>query len=323
MFYNRLQLVTELGNRLKSSTAGTSITSQRLAYWLGEAQDEIAQDLQPKHLIKTVTFNTAASQQKYFLPFAFNSILSVIDTAQDLELTEKSEADIEALDPKFNDGGAPFFFWLSSFYNVRAQPSAASVVRVVSTSAGDTGTLLVTGINNATSEEEYEAITVNGTTPVNGTTSWSEIFSVAYSTSYNRTSTLTVTTNAQAVTVAIIKPGMQADGNQPLFLWPTPSGANAMRVRGIKRPRVMATDNHFPDFPEEYHEGVLLCALKRAHRDLLRYGLADQVEQKEYLPFLARIRRKTQNRLSKHSPVINGRQPSIRGGRLPSNYPQY
>ena len=134
-----------------------------------------------------------------------------------------------------------FSFWGRT--PVNAQPSSASVLTIVSTSASDTtsaNAVTIRGLNSAGSVVE-ESITPTGTTPAVGTTSFTKILRVTKAAAW--TGTLTITSNSGAVTNLVLIAGEYGRSYQQFFLHQSPSGAESIEYRFYRQPLALVNDN--------------------------------------------------------------------------------
>lgn len=315
MARNFLNLRTELLSRLRTST--NVISATRSGAWLNDAQQDVANEFDFDHLENTESLSTVASTSKYYLKFGYGKIISVIDQSNQQEVTYRSRSDIEVMDPDLSQTGTPYHWHLQGWSYVRAQPTSASVITAVSSSASDTSQK-VRLVGRVSGEQDTELLTLNGTTDVVGTKSFTQIDGAYKDTA--TTGRVTVTSNSAAVTVAQFAPASLVDENQPMLLWPVPSGVITMQVRGFRQPRDMINDQDMPDMPSAFHDLVLLRATVIGQRDLYRPELARDLEEREYFPELARLRKQEGLSRYRRSQVIGGsaNDEQYWGGRLPS-----
>lgn len=334
MFKNLASMTSELRSRLKTSSS--AVTDERIKDWLNDAQDNIATEMDPDHLIENQSFSTVVNQRKYLQKVEFNKLLGIVDTEQDLELDYKSEGQLEFWDPNRSDGGAPLFYTIFGLEWIAKQPSSTSQLIFSSTSSADiTQKIRIRGLVNDC--DFTELVSLNGTASRGTTESFSEIFTVALD---NRTagnisistgtgffldSTFIVGTStlSEPTTTSLLDTicaGSLANQYQPIFFYPIPSDVRTIRLRGIRRPRAMINDEDYPDFPEAYHELILIDATIRGHRDLFRPQLAEQVRVSEWIPFMEKLKKQMGDKRAKHSLVIRGRTPIVTGGRLPPEF---
>jgi len=277
------------------------------------AQDDVATYLDPTHLVVPFTFTTVSGTRKYFLDqIEFLKILSMRDATNVIDLEERSMQDIEQYDPDYTDTGTSRYYVAHGFEYVRAQPTAAGTITVVSSSASDTTqNVRINGL--ISSAPDTETLALNGTTTVTGTKTWDagtvnslSIFSAVLSAVAAGRVTV-----ARSNTLAIIPIGLFAEERQPVFLWPEPSAANTMRGFALRRPRKMINAEDFPDYPPAFHELILIGATIKGHLSLFNFKAADELYQKHFLPFVARLTTQQSGTRGKYSPVIRGTDPRL------------
>lgn len=134
---------------------------------------------------------------------------------------------------------------------VAAQPSSASVVTLVSSSAGDTGSgkaITVYGISSGVYTSE--ALTPTGTTPVVGTTSFTLILEVTKAAAW--AGTMTMTTNSAAVTPLTLLPAEYGRTYQTIEFLRTPNSVDTIEYRFYRQPRKLVNDNDIPNIPQSH-----------------------------------------------------------------------
>lgn len=315
MLLNLTTLRSELGILLKS----TAISNERKDRWLNMAQDDVATEMDAEHLTRRITFSSVADIRTYYLDCEFNKILSVRDTSNNLDLLPLTEGEIEESDPDFSYSGTPDSYSLTGLSMVSAQPSSASVVTVVSSSASDTSQTVRVNGYDPSGNPITELITLNGTTSASGTVQFTEIKQVIKNTT--TAGNITVTTNSGSVGIVTIPSFLLAREFQPLNLYPVPSGINTYVVRALLKSRPMVNAEDVPDLPQSWHELVLIGAAIRGHIDRFRPTLALNLKERLWLPMVRKLKGEMGNKRGKISPVIGEGAPLIFGGRLPSNYP--
>lgn len=306
MLLNLANLRSELKQKIKN----TGVSNARIDRWLNLSIEEVAHSLEPEHLLKESTFSTTANVRKYYIEAAYNKIISVVDVTQDWIIYPETEVNLELYDPDRSDGGTPWFYSEYGIENVKAQPSSAVEVRIVSNSASDTAEKVrINGTVDGV--EDTELLSLNGTTVVTGSKQFTNIQSVIKD---NTTvGKVTVDLNdASNTEIAVFGPAQLDVYYQPIYLTPVPSDARSIRVRYIRQPRHMVNVEDMPDLPKPYHELVLFGAAVRAHRDLFRPDLAEDVRTREYKPMLKRFKEEMGNRRGIKAPVIRG---MFNGGR--------
>ena len=316
MLLNLSTLRSELADLIKSK----AIDNTRKDRWLNLAQSDVAAEMDCEHLNITKSFSSVANQRSYHFGFEFNKVLSLRDTTNNIELEQMRESEIESIDPDSSDTGTPFAYSITGMSWVENQPSSASVLTIVSDNTNDTTqTVRVKGYD-ANGTEIQEQISLNGTTSAAGSVSFTSITHL--SKSDVTSGIVTVTSNSAAVTVVRLPAYFKAKQFQPLNLYYIPSGVNAYKVRGIKRPTQMVYAEDYPDFPESYHELVLIGGAIRGHLDRFRPTLAFQLKDKLWMPTVKRLMGEMGNKRGKTSSVIGGSYSPHYGGWLGPDFPE-
>ena len=294
-------LETELQSRLKNRT----ITSAQRIRWLNMAQDDVAIEMECENLKVDPTFSSVVSTKKYYLDVDFNSIISIRDLTNNIDLRYISESDIESMNPDETNEGTPHFFSISGLSWTKAQPLSASTVTVVSASGSDTTQKVrISGIVSGL--EDTEVLTLNGTTNVTSSKSFSEIRQVSKD---GVTSGVVTVISNDASTTEILKIPAYALAKQyqPILLATTPSTVNSYKVKGYRRPKQLVNAEDFPELPDGFHDLVLIRATIIGHRDLLRPTMANEVLKNEYQPKIQLLRSQMGHRSVKESPVMGER----------------
>jgi hypothetical protein len=282
---------------------------------LNEGQNDLTRNIDCDHLYTNKTLTTSLGQKDYYVEYDFNRVVSIIDTTQDIELLQITKGDIETYDPN-EDSGDPYAYYVAGISNVGAQPATTSTITLVSTSAADTNTqVVIRGIVD--SVEQYESLILDGTTSVVSTLSFSEVFSIRK----NTTSEGIITATAGAVTLITLAPTEIQKQYQIVSIYPIPGSVTTLKLWGMRTPRAMIHPTDAPDFPESYHELVLIAAEIRGHRDLFHTTLASRIQSEVFVPRLQELAAQMGNKRMKVSPVIRGSNPPFRWRpRFPSNY---
>jgi len=143
---------------------------------------------------------------------------------------------------------------------VSSQPSAASVVTIVSSDAGDTGAskaITIRGISSGALVSN--TITPNGLTPVAGTVSFTRILAVTKGAAW--TGTATLTSNSAAVTLLTLGPSEFGRSYRQIELLRTPDAADVVEYRFFRQPLAMSADNDIPDIPPPHAQILVWDAL--------------------------------------------------------------
>jgi hypothetical protein len=142
-----------------------------------------------------------------------------------------------------------------------------SVVSVVSSSTADTSAVQVMVMGVVGGYPDSELLTLNGTTLVTGSKTFSSIERVAKNTT--TTGRITVSGNSAQDTVAIIPAGNVTSGIQykKVQLWPLPSSAGIINVEYYKDPYKLVNDYDVHELGQEYDEALILLSVAKLRSD--------------------------------------------------------
>lgn len=147
-------------------------------------------------------------------------------------------------------GRTPFFRW-AGLMPVADQPSAASVVTIVSTSASDnTAGKAITVEGIVSGVRRSESITPNGTTPVAGTLSFTKVLRVTKGADW--AGTMTMTSNGGAITLLTLLPTEYGRSYRQLELLRSPTSADTIEYVFFRLPTKLVNDNDIPDIPHPH-----------------------------------------------------------------------
>lgn len=180
-----------------------------------------------------------AGTQDYALPRDFGKAVYAVDATNNFTYEEVRFDDL-AGNPSgiYQQGGANKYTIYES--PVAVQPTSASVVTVVSSSASDSSAAVtIRGLVGGV--ETFETITLNGVTPANGSLSFTYISSVSKDLTVG---SVTVTCNSQ--TVAVIEPERKVVRYKLIRFMPIPSEARTVTIPYHINPLPMSQDDDVP-----------------------------------------------------------------------------
>lgn len=209
---------------------------------------------------KFETFSTTSGTQIYPLHQMFGRAFSFKNTTQNVSLVETPTRNIEPSGVDYNNDVNSLRFALWSRTSISQQPTSASVITIVSTSASDNAAAKAIVVWGDTADGmQSETITPNGTTPVAGSVSFTQILGVTKSASW--AGTLTVTSNSGAVTNLKLLPGEFGRSYQQIQLLYVPSGTETIQYRFYRQPKPLDNDNDITDIPEPFEDILVYDAL--------------------------------------------------------------
>ena len=172
------------------------------------------------------SFTTTAGTQDYIMPDDFENELSVYDSTNKVALPPIGlQKWIDDYQSSLTTQDAPVSY-LIYLDTVNTQISATGTISVVSSSTSDTSQKVrVKGI--VSSVEDTEQFSLNGTTTVTGTKSFSRAITVSLDTTC--TGKITITRGSD--TLAVIRPGDKVSRYKKLRLVRVPAGVYTIEVR--------------------------------------------------------------------------------------------
>jgi len=196
-----LTMKTQVGRRIQKSDATYLIKIQD---WLNTRYDMILRRYPWPQLVKTKTVTSVTGVETVILGKDIGTILEIHDRINNIVLMPVQDATEGArLFADVQDSNAiPKGYWREE-NTVAAQPTAASVIAVVSSSSSDTTQKVrVWGISSG--ETVTELVNLNGTNSVNTTNSYTRIDRISKDS--DTTGIITLTSDGAAVTIGTFAP---------------------------------------------------------------------------------------------------------------------
>lgn len=187
---------------------------------------------------------TTAGAEDCVLPKNFGKEISVVDKTNGRPLTRidsqiNAEKNYAVLDTQ---GTVCSYIIIEK--TVRTQPTAASVISFVSSSASDTSqSVYVKGLD-ANGYEAYEIETLTGTTPVSTTTQFSRVLLISKSAA--TVGTVTATSNTGGVTVAVFSPAEITHRVKVMRFVQVPNSAITVEINFIEKLLPMSQNYDYP-----------------------------------------------------------------------------
>lgn len=255
----RTEILAWLDESSASSTSATYINvtnAIKQAHTLRLTEDNWKFMLWPR----AESFVTVANQQVYSLHQEYLRPYTFINTSQQKWMVEVPSRNIEpsGLDFYTDTDTNQFCLWGRS--NVLAQPSSASVVTISSSSASDTTAakaIVVTG--DTTDGVQSDTITPNGTTPVAGTVSFTQILGVTKSADW--VGTMTMTSNSAAVTNLKLFATEYGRSYPQIFLLSLPNAGETISYRFYRKPKELVNSNDTLDIPPPFERILVYDSL--------------------------------------------------------------
>lgn len=247
-------------------------SNARLDYFLNKGQDRVAKKVLLSHLKDETTFASVASTQRYFFRADILKILGIFDTDNDKKLIEYTDQRWDMLDVDRDSEGTPYGFRQWSPTEYERQLSSGSTITVVSSDNADTTQKVrINGVVGGVNDTEL--LTLNGTTNVTGSKTFTAIHGVRKDGATEGKVTVTDGSN----TLAVIAPADLYTQYQPVDMVYIPDAVYNYRVKFVRTPRKMVNAEDVPDVPELYSDLVLIGAEIEAREDLNDFQRANDL----------------------------------------------
>lgn len=189
-------------------------------------------------------FTTTAGTEDYILPQDFSKEISVRDATNKQFLNRLDLQSAIMNDSSTTDNTGSVSKYIIMDKTVRNQPTAASVITFVSSSASDTSqTVYVKGFDS-NGYEDYETVTLTGTTPVATSKSFVRVLLIAKSAV--TTGLITATSNSGAVSVAVLSRAMLEHRIKVMRFVNIPNQTLTIEINYIQKPTPMSQDYDYP-----------------------------------------------------------------------------
>ena len=220
------------------------------------------------------SITTVVNTSQYGLGPYIKRILNIDDGANDRQVKQITKGDYDGLYPGTSSTGDPFNYYILGVYGVNAQPSSASVLAFVSDLGADNGKIRVSGFVGGV--YSHESVTLNGTSTVNTTKSYTTVERITklQATTTTHTGTVTVKSNSNAVTVAVIPYHLDSASHIWIEFHPKPDTIRTYTVRAEMNKPNMINDADWPDIDEDFHDAILYLAAGEALPAFGNEGLA-------------------------------------------------
>lgn len=200
------------------------------------------------------TITTASGTKDYGLPTYIKRIRNIEDGTNNRSLDEMTPYDYNKRFPGTSTSGSPRAYHILGSFGVQAQPSAATTVQAVSSSTSDTSGAFVRvqGFDGSNRLID-ESLTLNGTSAVTTTATFSKIETVVKSTSTGVTIQGYVTISDGSTTFAVVPYWDTMSSHLWVRMYPSPDSALSLTVQGVMRKPPLVRDDDWPQFDPDYH----------------------------------------------------------------------
>jgi len=209
-------------------------------------QDEVAREF---------TLPTVASTSQYGLPLNVSRILNIEDGTNNRRLREISSREYDRLYPGTSSSGDARRYYVLGSIGVQTQPASPGTVTVVSDSASD-GTSFFIRIQGLDANGVWisEQVTMNGTTNVTTTASFTTVEQVAKSQNSGNEWTGQVTvSDASANVLTRIPKAVTSPNHLRVEFYPIPDAVVSLTVRAMARKPDLFDDDDWPQIHEDFH----------------------------------------------------------------------
>lgn len=212
--------------------------------WVNNRYRDIIHSYDWEQLYHSQSFATSAATSAYALDENTDRVIFIKDRTNESYLEVITEQDF--LTNYYDDldtTGTPEVCYLKS-EPVASQPGSAEAIIVKSSSSSDTTpTIFVRGITS-TGGEVYESLTLNGTTAVTASNSYTNILSVSKSAA--TVGKITMYDNDGTSIVAELSPETLVSRYKILNIHPTPTAGATMELRTKRRVTPLSQDYDYP-----------------------------------------------------------------------------
>lgn len=249
-----LELVKKVGDLAQRPYAATGARATYAGYikiWLNFAHDFLGRIYDYWNALQeSYEWTTVADQERYFLPSNFDKPLSkIFDKTNDVELDFKTEnAYTKAYLSSLTETGEPTIARIFGERSVRTQiASTGETIRVKSSNSADTQTIHIRGyIDSSKLIEDYETITLNGTTYATATSPKTFYEITQISKSDNTTGYITIE-QSDGTVLGYLKPEEYVLRHKQVYLGAKiPDDEFDMKVLYKRLVRRMVQDYDFP-----------------------------------------------------------------------------
>ena len=228
---------TDVGELVGDTTSAFAL---KIGKYLNFRYRDVLRRYPWRDLFATTTITTVASQATYALPWDFGEVVYIWDNTNKKKLWESPEAGQQ------NDtsltGSSDYFSVKES--SCKSQPTSASAVVVVSDSASDTTQTVFIKGTNSNGDVISETVTINGTTNVTSTKTYTTVTQI--SKSATSVGSFTATSNSGAVTLAVLGPSQLQARYRIAHFYYIPSAVVSLVVRYKRLVLPLVNDYDYP-----------------------------------------------------------------------------
>jgi len=236
-----INLATEVGERIRDTKTDTV---NRIKTFMSETYLDIWEQANWRFaLVSGCTLETEATRAEYALPSEVDRVLLMRLDSHHYTLTPMDWLELRESE-LLCAVGTPDSYALGGLAGVEHQPDSPTPVTIVSSSDTDTtATVTIHGIVSGTIQ--LETITLNGTTPVSTSASFSNIRRVVK----NETTKGAITMSGGSETFLVLAPGVTTADFRLVRFFPTPGDTYTITYDYKRRPGRLINDYDVPLLP--------------------------------------------------------------------------
>lgn len=278
-------LKTIIGANIQdTSSAFTTL----IGYWINNRYRDVINSYDWEQLYHTQAINASATVSAYAFDENTERLIFIADVTNDGCLEIITEQDfLQNYYDDLNGTGTPEVCFLTS-QPVRSQPGSAEALIVKSSSTNDTTqSVLLRGLTS-TAGEVYESLTLNGTTAVTASNSYTEVLGI--SKSLATVGKVKVYENDGSTLIAELSPENLVSRYKSLHIYPIPTGAVAYHIRTKRKVTPLSQNYDYPII-EDIDDIIELGAQADAWKYKRQFSKATALETQYQIAKMERIHR--------------------------------
>lgn len=264
-------LLSDLYRRLDFASTPDATVTTRLKSYLNETLQEVISEPGIATWIAReepmVTFASVASQAIYAVPLSVDRVDAITERSNQRRLIAQSLDWYRAIQPDpTTNSGTPSYFVPLGFQAVLVEPSAATGLWAVSTSASDTTQVIYVETVRTGGNPYSGSVTITGTTRVQIGASTDHEQVVKFYLSASAVGDIKLYTASSGGTLlATIPIGQTFSRYYALALQPTPASVITYYIEGERPLPDMSNGTDEPPFPPRFHRILVDGALRREY----------------------------------------------------------
>jgi len=260
------QIATDINNSTVDLTASDSSGNVKLETGEKSFEAKIEIESVSNNAYTVLGFSAGSTRgsggSKYGLPLYARTDLNIDDPNNDRSLVEITSREFDKSFPGSTATGDPFNYYNLGKFGVQYQPTTDSTITVASSSTSDSANFFVT-VTGFDGSDVFvrEKLTVNGTSDVTGSVSFSRIERVVKTanTGYTFSGNITVKDSSSA-TLSVIPLWVDSPEYVWIEFYPTPDVARRYVLRASAWKPDLVKDEDWPDIDDYFHNLILYGA---------------------------------------------------------------